>query len=187
MKNKYITAIISLIFGGFGLHHLYLGDKKKSALYAIFFWTMIPVVLSIIDALYFLLMNQEKFNQKYNAVTINQPNPISLQPTNKTSEIESQKSSKNHYLSYVNYVNLLEIETNQYPAYSYNWYIKNLIALYRTLESHPYKKDTPEYSLFKDYEYQINYLNISNDLPIIDYWDFFSVALNPVKEKSIQD
>lgn len=65
--KKYWNAIVLAIIGGFvGLHKFYLGRKGVGILYAVFFWTGIPAIISIIDAAVLLFKSEEDFNAMYN-------------------------------------------------------------------------------------------------------------------------
>ena len=61
MKNKTIAFFLSLIWGSFGAHKFYLGDKQKGLLYLVFFWTYIPLVLSIFEAIKIFKMTDDEF------------------------------------------------------------------------------------------------------------------------------
>ena len=65
MKNKALTCILALTLGSFGAHRFYLEQKKLGWFYLAFFWTAIPLVVSIIDGFVFAFMNHAKFNRKY--------------------------------------------------------------------------------------------------------------------------
>lgn len=66
MKDKNIAGILAFFFGLFGVHRFYLGQTGLGILYLVFFWTMIPALLSLIDAILFFSMNREDFDMKYN-------------------------------------------------------------------------------------------------------------------------
>lgn len=72
MKDKIAAVLLAFFLGGFGVHQFYLGQKKKGILYLIFFWTAIPAIIAFIDFILLLVMSDEEFNRKYNAV----PEPI---------------------------------------------------------------------------------------------------------------
>lgn len=55
-KSKIIAILLCLFFGGFGVHHFYLGNNGRGVLYILFSWTGIPFVLSIID-IFIILFN----------------------------------------------------------------------------------------------------------------------------------
>lgn len=66
MKDKNIAGVLAFFFGVFGVHRFYLGQKGLGALYLVFFWTMIPAIVGLIDAIIFLSMDQDEFDMKYN-------------------------------------------------------------------------------------------------------------------------
>ena len=63
--RKLIAALLALLFGAFGIHKFYLGQKTQGILYLVFFWTLIPAVLGIIDAARYLLLDDEEFAARY--------------------------------------------------------------------------------------------------------------------------
>jgi TM2 domain-containing membrane protein YozV len=67
MKSKTTAIILSLFLGCIGVHHFYLGNTKKGALYLVFFWTTIPGFLALIDLIGYATMSTEEFNLKYNS------------------------------------------------------------------------------------------------------------------------
>ncbi len=66
MKDKNVAAIFALIFGVFGVHRFYLGQTGLGILYLLFFWTIIPAIVSLIDAIVFFSMDRDEFDYKYN-------------------------------------------------------------------------------------------------------------------------
>lgn len=66
MKNKSTAAILAFLLGSFGAHKFYLNDSNKGLLYLIFFWTYIPLILSLIDFFNILKTSQEQFDKIYN-------------------------------------------------------------------------------------------------------------------------
>ena len=66
MKNKVVAGVLALTFGGFGVHQFYLGNTTRGIFYVVFFWTLIPSILSIIDAIKVLSMDDRTFDERYN-------------------------------------------------------------------------------------------------------------------------
>lgn len=66
MKNKTTTALLAFFLGGIGVHRFYLGQTLKGILYLVFSWTFIPSIIAFIDFIAFLIMDEEKFNNRYN-------------------------------------------------------------------------------------------------------------------------
>lgn len=48
-KEFSIAFLLCFFFGLWGGHWFYMGDTKKGILYAVFFWTLVPGILAIID------------------------------------------------------------------------------------------------------------------------------------------
>jgi TM2 domain-containing membrane protein YozV len=78
MKSKTSAILLALFLGGFGAHKFYLGKKSQGVLYLLFFWTLIPGILGIIDLITLITKSDESFNAAYNstapfasAITIN--------------------------------------------------------------------------------------------------------------------
>ena len=66
MKSKTTAALLAFFLGGLGIHRFYLGETMTGLIYLFFCWTFIPLILSLFDFLFFLLMSNEKFNLRYN-------------------------------------------------------------------------------------------------------------------------
>ncbi len=64
--SKTTAAIIALFLGGLGIHKFYLKRPGTGLLYLFFFWTFIPCLLAFIDFILLLIMDDDKFNEKYN-------------------------------------------------------------------------------------------------------------------------
>src|SRR3989304_628314 len=60
-KDKTTAAFLALFLGGIGVHKFYLGDNTKGVLYLVFFWTFIPVILALIDAIRLFGMSDSEF------------------------------------------------------------------------------------------------------------------------------
>lgn len=71
MKSKNTASFLALFLGGIGIHRFYLGQTAKGIFSLIFFWTYIPLLISIIDFIVFITMSEEKFNIKYNQLITN--------------------------------------------------------------------------------------------------------------------
>ena len=66
MKDKTLAGLLALILGSLGIHRFYLGQYKLGILYIILLFTGVSAILGLIDAVMFLTMNQEDFDDKYN-------------------------------------------------------------------------------------------------------------------------
>ena len=60
--------------GIFGVHHFYLGNKGRGIIYLMFFWTAIPALIAGVEGIFWLLMDEEEFDYKYNLGV--EPRPI---------------------------------------------------------------------------------------------------------------
>ena len=66
MKDKNVAAVFALFFGSLGLHRFYLRQTGLGIFYLVFFWTAIPALISLIDAIVFFSMDKDDFDYKYN-------------------------------------------------------------------------------------------------------------------------
>lgn len=65
-ERAIIFAVLSATCLPFGLHKFYLGLYKKGIIYILFFWTLIPQIVSLIEFFLLIKMNDEEFDKKYN-------------------------------------------------------------------------------------------------------------------------
>ena len=65
MKNKKLAILLAFTLGGLGVHRFYLGQKKLGWLYLGFCWTLVPLLVGLIDAICFCFMSYATFNRKY--------------------------------------------------------------------------------------------------------------------------
>ena len=70
MKQKNVVGLLALFLGGFGVHHFYLGNVWRGFFYLLFCWTFVPAVIAFFEAIQFFFMGDQKFQEKYNAVTM---------------------------------------------------------------------------------------------------------------------
>lgn len=64
-RNKTTAIILAGLLGGLGVHRFYLGRPGSGILYLIFFWTFIPVLLSLAELVRMAMMEEEEFDAKY--------------------------------------------------------------------------------------------------------------------------
>ena len=76
MKSKTVALLLALFLGGLGIHKFYLGSKKTGWLYLLFFWTVIPAILALIDFFVILFMPRNIFNRKYSGEFMEMRNEI---------------------------------------------------------------------------------------------------------------
>ncbi len=66
MKQKWSVVILAVLFGWFGIHRMYLGQYFIWFLYLIFCWTLVPLVISILEIIYFIFISKTDFDNTYN-------------------------------------------------------------------------------------------------------------------------
>lgn len=57
--NKITYGLLALFLGGFGVHKFYAGYAAQGVLYLLFFWTFIPQIIALIDAITSLIKKGE--------------------------------------------------------------------------------------------------------------------------------
>lgn len=124
MKEKYSAVLLAGLGGAIGLHKFYLGKITSGVLYAVFSWTFIPFLLSMIDRLCYLFMDKEKFDERYNGAP----------QQNTKAKHKAQKTNSNDESNITSYEQLKEakalfddgaINKDEYEAIK-NVLIKNL-------------------------------------------------------------
>lgn len=66
-KSRTVAAILALLVGGLGAHHFYLNNIALGIVYVVFCFTLIPALISFIEAIIFLTMSDDAFDAKYNS------------------------------------------------------------------------------------------------------------------------
>jgi TM2 domain-containing membrane protein YozV len=65
-KSKTTAALLALLVGGLGAHHFYLNNVALGIVYLVFCFTFIPALIALIEAIVFLTMSDDAFDEKYN-------------------------------------------------------------------------------------------------------------------------
>lgn len=65
MKNRTLAIVLALFLGGLGIHRIYLGRNVSGLLYLLFFWTFVPAILGVIDAVRYIVMGEARFHARY--------------------------------------------------------------------------------------------------------------------------
>jgi TM2 domain-containing membrane protein YozV len=67
-RSSQTAAVLLAMFGGmFGLHHFYLGDRRRGFKYLAFFWTFIPMFVGWFDTLKLVWLDADEFGERYPA------------------------------------------------------------------------------------------------------------------------
>ncbi|UBF25741.1 NINE protein [Kovacikia minuta CCNUW1] len=66
MKSRTTAGLLALFLGGLGVHKFYLGEGGKGVLYLVFFWTYVPAIIALVEAIILFSMSDTDFNAKYN-------------------------------------------------------------------------------------------------------------------------
>src|SRR5690348_8728048 len=64
-KSKVVAGVLGLLFGGLGVHRFYLG-QWWGIFYLLFFWTWIPALIALVEAIVFFCTSDESWDAKYN-------------------------------------------------------------------------------------------------------------------------
>ena len=65
-RNSQTIAVLLAMFGGlFGLHHFYLGDRRRGFKYLLFCWLIIPMFIGLYDAVKLAQLTSYEFDRKY--------------------------------------------------------------------------------------------------------------------------
>lgn len=66
IKSRGLAIVLAIILGSIGAHRFYLGQIKLGVLYLLLSWTGLSLIVSWIDAVILILMNESEFQLKYN-------------------------------------------------------------------------------------------------------------------------
>lgn len=73
-RSSQTAAVLLAMFGGmFGLHHFYLGDRRRGFKYLAFFWSIIPMFVGWFDMVKLARLDADEFGEKYPARQIDHP------------------------------------------------------------------------------------------------------------------
>ena len=91
MKDKNGAGILAFFFGIFGVHRFYLGQTGLGIVYLVFFWTSIPALIGLIDAIVLFSMDPDDFDMKYNRRR--------LFPDHRRYDTDFSRDERRHYRS----------------------------------------------------------------------------------------
>mgnify|MGYP003958740539 FL=1 len=66
IRLKNYAAVMALVGGALGIHKFYHGSWGWGIVFIAFIWTFIPGVIGFIEGIMLFLMDEDKYNQKYN-------------------------------------------------------------------------------------------------------------------------
>lgn len=64
-KNKNVAGFLAFLLGGLGVHRFYLG-QWWGIFYLLTIWTFIPMLIALIEAVYFWIRDVKKWDRKHN-------------------------------------------------------------------------------------------------------------------------
>ncbi|HSN90894.1 MAG TPA: TM2 domain-containing protein [Anaeromyxobacteraceae bacterium] len=64
-RSKIAAALLAFFLGGVGAHKFYLGRWGWGIVYLLFFWTLLPGLVALVEFVLLLVMPEEKFQAKY--------------------------------------------------------------------------------------------------------------------------
>lgn len=64
-KSRVAAILLAFFLGGIGAHKFYLGQTGQGLLYLCFFWTGIPALIALVEAIIYLTMSDAEFEAKY--------------------------------------------------------------------------------------------------------------------------
>ncbi len=61
-KSRTAAVLWAVFLGGFGAHKFYTGKLGWGFLYLVFCWTYVPAVVSLVEAIWYVTLDDEQFN-----------------------------------------------------------------------------------------------------------------------------
>jgi TM2 domain-containing membrane protein YozV len=62
-KSRTVAVLLAFFGGAFGLHHFYIGNRRRGMCYLGFCWTLVPLFLAWIDAFKLAMTDEEAFDR----------------------------------------------------------------------------------------------------------------------------
>lgn len=91
-KSKTVAGLLAIFLGLFGAHRFYLGLYGWGLLYLLFFWTLIPGLLGIIEGIRYLRMDKDEFEARYTrAQTVDSSDGDELRESSDSSDTQMQE------------------------------------------------------------------------------------------------
>ena len=63
--NRIVFALITFFFGGFGIHKFITRQLTWGIIFLLFCWTGIPGIIAIVEAILYLMMDDDTFYAKF--------------------------------------------------------------------------------------------------------------------------
>lgn len=100
MKSRTTAAVLAICLGGIGIHRFYLDQPLLGVLYLLFCWTFIPLLVSIVDFIWLLTMDDRTFDMNFNSQNAPrypyiQTNPISPSTTQNNQNVTINSTPQN--------------------------------------------------------------------------------------------
>jgi len=103
-KQRHVAVSLALMLGWCGGHKFYLGETVAGWIYLFWFWTLVPLLLSLYEALVLSQMSMVTFNMTYNLDVVlsqiipeehNSPAKIDVFSLDQNEGLASQEVAKN--------------------------------------------------------------------------------------------
>ena len=62
-KSKGLAIFWAILLGGLGAHRFYMGETGLGILYVCFVWTAIPMIVALVEAIFFMGKRVEEYNE----------------------------------------------------------------------------------------------------------------------------
>jgi len=59
------AGVLGILLGDFGAHKFYLGQIGIGILYLLFFWTLIPGIVGLVEGIIYLTLSDYEFERRY--------------------------------------------------------------------------------------------------------------------------
>ena len=63
--GRYIAATLALLLGGIGAHKFYLGNIRLGLVYAVLFWTGIPLVVGLVECVLYATADSNEWDARF--------------------------------------------------------------------------------------------------------------------------
>lgn len=67
MTSKPTLLLLTFFLGGIGAHKFYLGKYVQAGLYLLFWWTLVPVAVALVEFVIYALTSPARLNEKFSA------------------------------------------------------------------------------------------------------------------------